>query len=99
MSLVSVTDIQQIAWLARVQLHDGEVQKLANQLDEILQYVRQLQAIPTEGIEPTSHVITLSNITRPDQTCPSLAPDESLNIAPARHGPFFKVPKVVDQAV
>ena len=98
MSVISVKDVQQVAWLARVQLHNGEVQKLASQLDEILQYVRQLQAIPTEGIEPTSHVVTLSNVTRPDQARPSLAPEAILGIAPARHGPFFKVPKVVDQA-
>ncbi|MBI3320268.1 MAG: Asp-tRNA(Asn)/Glu-tRNA(Gln) amidotransferase subunit GatC [Candidatus Omnitrophica bacterium] len=98
MSVVSVKDVQDVAWLARVQLHDGEVQRLASQLDEILHYVRQLQALPTEGIEPTSHVVTLSNVTRPDQTAPSPAPEEMLVIAPARHGPFFKVPKVVDQA-
>ena len=98
MSLVSVKDVQHLAWLARLQLHDGELEKLASQLDEILQYVRQLQAIPTEGVEPTSHVLALSNITRPDQIRPSLAPEEILNGAPARHGPFFKVPKVVDSA-
>lgn len=96
MSVVSVKEVQQVAWLARLHLKDAELNRLAAQLDEILEYVRQLQAVPTEGVEPTSHVLPLSNIMRKDQLQPSSAPEDVLIIAPARHGQLFKVPKIVD---
>ena len=96
MSVVSVKEVQQVAWLARLHLKETELNRLAAQLDEILEYVRQLQAVPTEGVEPTSHVLPLSNIMRKDQLQPSSAPEGVLTIAPARHGRLFKVPKIVD---
>ncbi len=96
MAIVSAQDVRQVALLARVALHDDELKKLAAQLDEILEYVRQLQAVSTDGVEPTSHVLPLADITRPDQRLPSLPPEEALTLAPARHGHLVKVPKVLE---
>ncbi|MBI4323314.1 MAG: Asp-tRNA(Asn)/Glu-tRNA(Gln) amidotransferase subunit GatC [Candidatus Omnitrophica bacterium] len=96
MAIVSTQDVRQVALLARLALHDDELKKLAAQLDEILEYVRQLQAVSTDGVEPTSHVLPLADVTRPDQRLPSLPPEEALTLAPARHGHLVKVPKVID---
>lgn len=96
MAIVSVKDVQQVAFLARLQLEEVEVGKLADQLDEILEYVHQLQSVSTDGVEPTSHVLPLSNITRPDQVTPSLPPEDVLTIAPARHGQLVQVPKIIE---
>ena len=96
MAIVSPQDVRQVALLARVALHDDELKKLAAQLGEILEYVRQLQAVPTDGVEATSHVLPLADITRPDQRLPSLPPEEALTLAPARHGHLVKVPKVIE---
>ena len=99
MAIVTTQDVQRVALLARVSLHDDELKKLAAQLDQILEYVRQLQAVPTDGVEPTSHVLPLADITRSDQRLPSLSPEEALAPAPARHGHLVKVPKVIDEPV
>ncbi|MBI3324194.1 MAG: Asp-tRNA(Asn)/Glu-tRNA(Gln) amidotransferase subunit GatC [Candidatus Omnitrophica bacterium] len=96
MSTVSLQDVRQIARLGRIELSDDQLAMFTGQLDEILGYVRQLQGVPTEGIEPTSHVLPLSNITRPDQIQPSIAPEAVLSIAPERHGPYIRVPKIVE---
>ena len=96
MSTVSVTDVRLIALLARIHLADEELSMFTGQLDEILGYVRQLQQVPTEGVEPTSHVLPLTNITRPDQARPSIAAESVLTGAPQRHGPYFRVPKIVE---
>ncbi len=96
MGVVSTKDVQQVAFLARLQLHDTELAKFAAQLDDILQYVQQLQAVPTESVGPTSHVLPLSNIMRPDTIRPSVPSEEILAIAPARHGQLVKVPKVIE---
>lgn len=96
MAIVTTDEVRQVALLARLALHDDELKKLAVQLDEILEYVRQLQTVSTDGVDPTSHVLPLSDVTRPDQRLPSLPPEEALTLAPARHGHLVKVPKVID---
>lgn len=95
-NVVSVTEVQQVAHLARLALCEAEAAKLGAQLDQILQYVRQLQAIATEGVAPTSHVLELSNITRPDLRQASLPPEDVVAIAPERHNQFIKVPKIIE---
>ena len=96
MAVVTPAEVQAVAFLARVHLADGQAQHVAAQMDQILAYVRKLQAIPTQAIEPTSHVLPLANVTRPDQTVPSLSPEEAVRLAPDRRGHLVRVPKVVD---
>ena len=96
MAVVSQHEVQQVAHLARMRLADAEAAKLTSQLDQILQYVRQLQAIPTDGVQPTSHVLALSNIARLDELRPSSAPEEVLSLAPARHNQLIAVPKIIE---
>ena len=96
MTVVTERDVLAVARLAKLQLAESELAKLSQQLNDILTYVKQLQAVPTDGIEPTSHVVPISNVERPDQIQPSLTPDDALRIAPARHGQLYKVPKIVD---
>ncbi len=95
-NVVTVQDVERVAYLARLQLQEPELKRLAAQLDEILRYVQQLQTVPTEGIEPTNHVLALSNVTRPDSPEASVAPEDVLRLAPARHHQFFKVPKGIE---
>ena len=96
MAVVSRQEIQQVALLARLKLGEQELATFCAQLDDILNYVRQLQAVSTDSVEPTSHVLPLSNITRPDERRPCLPPEALLAIAPARHGQLVKVPKVIE---
>jgi len=95
-NVVTVKDVEKVAYLARLSLEESELKTLSAQLDEILKYVQQLQAVSTDRVEPTSHVLPLSNIMRPDQLKPVTVSEEVLAIAPARHGQLFKVPKIID---
>ena len=96
MAVITPEIIQQVALLARLRLEGAALTQFAGQLDEILGYVQQLQAIDTRGVEPTSHVLPLSNVLRPDEPQPSLSQDAVLALAPASQRPFVKVPKVID---
>lgn len=96
MAVVSVEEVRRVALLARLALSEQELQRLAPQLDEILEYVRQLQSVSTTDVEPTSHVLPLADITRPDQSSPCLPSEEALRLAPARHGHLVKVPRVIE---
>ncbi len=96
MGVVTPEIVKQVALLARLRLEGEALAHIAGQLDEILQYVRRLQAVPTEQVEPTSHVVPLSNVLRADEPCASLSQQEVLALAPAQHPPFIAVPKIID---
>ena len=96
MGLVTPDVIKQVALLARLRLEGQELTQLAAQLDDILQYVQQLQSVPTDQVEPTSHVLPLSNVLRKDEPLASLPQETVLALAPAHHRPFVKVPKIIE---
>ena len=90
-------EIEKIAELARLNLKPAEKKKLSGDLDAILDYVRKLESVNTQNVEPTSHVLNLENVFRKDEVKVSQVRDEALNHAPAREGKFFKVPKVIEK--
>ena len=90
-------EIEKVAELARLNLKPEEKAKLSKDLGNILEYVKQLEALDTREVEPTSHVLNLENVFRKDEVKPSDVRDKALEHAPLRDGKFFKVPKVVDR--
>ena len=90
-------EIEQIAELARLSLKPEERAKLKKDLESILAYVEQLKTVPTDCVEPTSHVLDLENVFRADEIRPSNIRVDVLKHAPHREGHFFKVPKIIDQ--
>ena len=90
-------EIEQIAELARLSFKPEEKAKLKKDLESILAYVEQLKAVPTDNVEPTSHVLNLENVFREDAAKPVDIREDVLKHAPRREGAFFKVPKVIDQ--
>ena len=93
---ISVKDVEYLAHLARIQLSPEEVRRFAGELTEILGHVEKLKRLDTEGVPPTSHVLSLSNVFREDKVKPSLPTDEALANAPDKEGPFFRVPKIIE---
>ncbi len=85
-----------VARLARLELSEAERATLTAQLGAVLDYVEQLRAVDTTGVEPLAHPLPVHNVFRADEPAPSLSPDEALANAPARRGPFFAVPAVLD---
>ena len=88
--------VSRIARLARINLTSGEIEQFSGQLSDILNYVDQLSELNTEGVEPTTHPLKMSNVFRADQVGQSLTNAEALANAPQSHGDFFAVPKVLE---
>ena len=89
--------IEKVAELARLSLKPEEREKLSREVLSILDYVQSLSKVPTEQVEPTSHVLNLENVFRADEIRISEVRDKALKYAPSQEGSFFKVPKVVDK--
>jgi aspartyl-tRNA(Asn)/glutamyl-tRNA(Gln) amidotransferase subunit C len=94
---ITIDDVKKIATLAKLSYPEGDLAKIAKELDAIVGYVEQLKELNVDGIEATSHVLELSNVMREDVVSPWLAPEEALQNAPAQNHGFFSVPKVVQQ--
>ena len=88
--------VQKIAALARLQVDPAEEERYMRELQAILAYVEQLQALDVEGIEPTSTVIAgAPPALRADEERPCDVRNEVLAQAPDRDGDYFRVPRVV----
>jgi aspartyl-tRNA(Asn)/glutamyl-tRNA(Gln) amidotransferase subunit C len=81
-----------VARLARLKLTDEEIERMAGELSGILEHVDRISELDLEGVEPTSHVIALENVLRPDEPRPSWSRDEVLEPAPDAASGAFRVP-------
>lgn len=94
---LDAAEIHRIAALAHLALTEEEVQLFGRQLSDILGYVRQVQAVNTDGVIPMSHVGGGDVHERPDVIRPTLDKTAALGNAPeaAPEAGFFKVPRVI----
>jgi aspartyl-tRNA(Asn)/glutamyl-tRNA(Gln) amidotransferase subunit C len=93
---ISRQDVQHVARLARLGLQDDEVDRLASELDHILDAMQALRDLDTSAIPPTAQVIPLKNVMREDASRPSWPVDQILRNAPATRDGQFLVPPVLD---
>ncbi len=93
---VTLKDVEHVAKLARLELREEEKQPFTEHLNAILKYAEQLNELDTENVEPTSHVMMLSNVMREDEVRPSLPLDKVLLNAPDEEDGQFKVPAVLE---
>jgi len=84
-----------IAKLARLAVSEQEIEMFTGQLDAILAYSDQLNAVDTNGIEPTSYVAPEHDPMRDDVEIPSLERDELLKNGASIKNGYFAVPKII----
>ena len=93
---LSEAEVDHVAQLARLALRPEERQRLTEQLNAILGYMAQLNAVPTDGVEPTTHVLDLVNVLRDDIVSQPFGADVALANAPETVHHFFVVPRIVE---
>ena len=65
--MLSKSEVQKIASLARIEITDEEAEKYSKELSDILAFVEKLNEADTEGIEPIAHITGAKNIIREDK--------------------------------
>jgi len=81
-----------VARLARLDLGDEEVERMAAELSKVLDHIEKISELDLEGVPPTSHVIDVVNALRTDEPEPSLPRDVILAAAPEPLHDGFGVP-------
>lgn len=93
---ISDEDVKYLAKLSNFSLSDDEVSSLKQDLSNILTYVKQLDEVDTEGVEPTYQVLDLQNVWQEDVVETPVVPTESLiALASQTAERQIKVPKVL----
>ncbi|MGD8369032.1 MAG: Asp-tRNA(Asn)/Glu-tRNA(Gln) amidotransferase subunit GatC [Desulfobacterales bacterium] len=92
---ISHDEVRYVADLARLDLDEAALEQFAGQVGEILEYIDKLNEVDTEGIDPTSHAIFLTNAFREDEPAGHLETDRALANAPEQEDGCFVVPKII----
>jgi len=95
MSLDKAT-VRNIAFLARIEVPDEDLEGLANSLSGILEWIEQLQEVNTEDVDPMTGGTDMKLRWRSDRVSDGDNADEVLNNSPEKNAAFFVVPKVVE---
>lgn len=96
MSIITTDDVHHLAQLSSLQLSDSEVENLRADLENIINYINQLNEVDTSGVEPTYQVTGLENVWRGDEIdAGSVTPEQLLDLAAEQSGHCVKVPKVL----
>ena len=95
MSRISANDVRKVAQLARLDLPEHTIETFTPQLEEIIDFVAQLEEIDTTDVAPTTRAVEVVNVSREDIVTNTDVREELLDLAPEREGDFFRVPKIM----
>jgi aspartyl-tRNA(Asn)/glutamyl-tRNA(Gln) amidotransferase subunit C len=90
--MIEREQVLHVAKLARLRLSEPEVERMAGELSGILKHVDRIVELDLEGVKPTSHVVELENVLRPDEPRPSWPREAVLGQAPDPAEGSFRVP-------
>ena len=90
--MIDREQVLHVARLARLELSEEEVERMAIELSGILEHVDKISALDLEDVEPTTHVIALENVWRADEPTASLPRERALEQAPDPAEGAFRVP-------
>ncbi|HLM37679.1 MAG TPA: Asp-tRNA(Asn)/Glu-tRNA(Gln) amidotransferase subunit GatC [Gaiellaceae bacterium] len=90
--MIDRDQVLHVAKLARLKLTDDEVDRMAAELSKILGHVETMNELDLEGVEPTSHVVDLTNVLREDVPRSGLSRQKALEQAPDAAEGGFRVP-------
>lgn len=96
MAQLSHEEINHIALLARLALSPAEREREARELGQLLEHFSRLNELDTAEVEPTDHVLPVTNVLRHDAARPGLALEDVLANAPEAADGMFQVPRVVE---
>jgi aspartyl-tRNA(Asn)/glutamyl-tRNA(Gln) amidotransferase subunit C len=90
--MIDRDQVLHVARLARLRLTEDEVERMTGELSSVLGHIEKIGELDLDDVAPTSHVVELENVLRPDEPRPSLPHEAALAEAPDSDGSGFRVP-------
>ncbi|ATO57338.1 Asp-tRNA(Asn)/Glu-tRNA(Gln) amidotransferase subunit GatC [Bartonella sp. 1-1C] len=95
MSVDSKT-VKRVAKLARIAIHNDEVERITEEFNTVLDFIKQLDEVDVDGVEPLTSVIPMTLRKREDEVTDGNKAADIIANAPLAEENFFLVPKVVE---
>ena len=93
---ISEDAVRRATRLARLSFSMSDTVRIEEKARSVIDYFRKLGELDTEGIEPTSHAVSVEGSLRSDEAAPSGIERKIVEAAPERDGDFVQVPKVIE---
>lgn len=93
---IELTDVENIAHLARLHLTEAEKKEAAGSMSNILELIDQMQSVDTDNVIPLAHPLDSVQRLREDKVTETNQRDEFQKIAPEIDKGLFLVPKVIE---
>ena len=97
MGKISKEEVKKVAYLARLELNEDQINNHSEQLEKILEYIKQLERIDTNDVPCTTRAIEVINVFRKDEKKNFDFNEELLELGPSREDKYFKVPKIMSE--
>ena len=97
MTKITKEEVKKVAHLARLELNMNEINNHAEQLEKILEYIKQLESIDTENVPGTTRAIEVTNVFRKDEKKNSDCTEELIELGPSIEDKYFRVPKIINE--
>ncbi len=97
MASLTNEEVAHVAKLSNLKLNKGEIAKFRRQLASVIGFVKKLQEVNTENVEPTSQTTGLVNVMRKDGVCPSFKIDDVFYSTNQRLNNFFVIERLLKE--
>ena len=88
--------VAKIAHLARIGVEEKDLDSMTDELNNILNWIEQLNEVDTDGVEPMTSAVETELFWRRDEVTDGGKADDVLKNAPDSQYGFFAVPKVLE---
>ncbi|MCM3739418.1 Asp-tRNA(Asn)/Glu-tRNA(Gln) amidotransferase subunit GatC [Oceanobacillus luteolus] len=96
-NVISKEKVMHVAELARLHITDEEAEKLTDELKSIIEHAQLLNELDTSDVEPTTHVLKLTNVMRKDEPKEWITQEEAVKNAPDQKDGQFRVPSILSE--
>ena len=97
MNKITKDEVKKVSHLARLELNEDQINNHVEQLEKILEYIKQLEMIDTNDVPCTTRAIEVTNVFRKDLKKNFDGTEEILELGPSREDKYFKVPKIINE--
>ena len=87
--------VDKLADLAMLSFNAEEKEAIKNDLQKMVEFIKKLEEVNTDGVEPLLHMTQSVNVLREDIITRTCTSEEALSNAPLKDSSFFKVPTVI----
>ena len=88
--------ITKLAYLSKLSIPDCDIKELSQNLDNILKLISEIDAAPTDNMDPMAHPLDFSQPLREDKSANNVNRERNQNDSSKTKDGYYIVPKILD---